>query len=75
TSIDALAVGLSFSVLHVQIVNPVIIIGIVTFLLSLLGVYLGGKFGSLFENKIEFIGGIILIGIGLKILIEHLFFM
>jgi len=75
TSIDALAVGLSFSVLQVQIVNPVIIIGVVTFLLSFLGVYLGGKFGSIFENKIEFIGGIILIGIGLKILIEHLFFM
>ena len=75
TSIDALAVGLSFSVLQVQIVNPVIIIGVITFLLSLLGVYIGGKFGSIFENKIELIGGIILIGIGVKILIEHLFFM
>lgn len=75
TSIDALAVGLSFSVLQVQIIQPVIIIGIVTFLLSLLGVYIGGRFGSLFEKKIEFIGGIILIGIGLRILIEHLYFM
>ncbi|MDP8201072.1 MAG: manganese efflux pump MntP family protein [Candidatus Tenebribacter burtonii] len=75
TSIDALAVGLSFSALQVQIIQPAIIIGIITFLLSLLGVYLGGKFGSLFENKIEFIGGTVLIGIGLKILIEHLFFM
>lgn len=75
TSIDALAVGLSFSILQVQIILPVIIIGIVTFLLSLLGVYIGGRFGSLFEKKIEFIGGIILIGIGLRILIEHLFFM
>jgi len=75
TSIDALAVGLSFSVLDVQIIYPAFIIGIVTFLLSLLGVYIGEKFGSLFENKIEFIGGVILIGIGVKILIEHLFFM
>ena len=75
TSIDALAVGLSFAVLNIQIIQPAIIIGIITFLLSLLGVYLGGKFGSLFENKIELIGGIVLIGIGLKILIEHLFFM
>jgi len=75
TSIDALAVGLSFSALQVQIIQPAIVIGIVTFLLSLLGVYIGGKFGSLFENKIEFIGGTVLIGIGLKILIEHLFFM
>jgi manganese efflux pump family protein len=75
TSIDALAVGLSFSVLQVDIITPVIIIGIVTFVLSFLGVYLGGKFGSIFENKIEFIGGIVLIGIGLKILVQHLFFL
>ncbi|MDP8267965.1 MAG: manganese efflux pump MntP family protein [Candidatus Tenebribacter davisii] len=75
TSIDALAVGLSFAVLNIQIIQPAIIIGIITFILSLLGVYLGGKIGSLFENKIELIGGIVLIGIGLKILIEHLFFM
>ncbi len=75
TSIDALAVGLSFSVLRVQIITPVIIIGIVTFLLSLVGVYIGGKFGSLFENKIELIGGLVLISIGSKILVEHLFYM
>ncbi len=75
TSIDALAVGLSFSVLNVSIIQPVIITGIVTFLLSLLGVYIGGKFGSLFESKIELAGGIVLIGIGVKILIEHLFLM
>jgi len=74
TSIDALAVGLSFSVLQVQIITPVIIIGIVTFLLSLAGVYIGGKFGSLFENKIELLGGLVLIGIGVKILFENLFF-
>ncbi|HPR16827.1 MAG TPA: manganese efflux pump MntP family protein [Candidatus Cloacimonadota bacterium] len=72
TSIDALAVGLSFSVLHVHIITPSIIIGIVTFLLSLLGVYIGGKTGSIFENKIELLGGLVLLGIGVKILLEHL---
>ena len=72
TSIDALAVGLSLSFINVSIVLPVIIIGIVTFLLSLLGVYFGNRFGHYFERKIEFIGGLILICIGIKILIEHL---
>lgn len=73
TSIDALAVGLSFSVLKVVIIFPVIVIGLVTFILSFTGVYIGGKFGSIFENKIELIGGLVLIGIGIKILIEHLY--
>ena len=73
TSIDALAVGLSLSFLEVAIVLPAIIIGIVTFLLSFLGVYIGNKVGHFFERKIEIIGGLILIGIGIKILIEHLF--
>ena len=73
TSIDALAVGLSFSFLDVTIVEPVIIIGLITFLLSFAGVYIGTKAGSMFENKIEIIGGVILIGVGIKILIEHLF--
>ena len=72
TSIDALAVGLSLSFLKVAIALPAIIIGIVTFLLSFLGVYIGDKFGHFFERKIEAIGGLILIGIGIKILIEHL---
>ncbi len=72
TSIDALAVGLSFSFLNVTIIEPVIIIGVITFLLSFAGVYIGARTGSFFENKIEIIGGIILIGIGIKILIEHL---
>ncbi|MCF7858068.1 MAG: manganese efflux pump MntP family protein [Candidatus Cloacimonetes bacterium] len=75
TSIDALAVGLSFSILQVEIIKPVLIIGLVTFFVSLGGVYLGGKFGSLFENKIELLGGLILIGIGIKILIQHLLFL
>jgi len=73
TSIDALAVGLSLSFLKVAIILPAIIIGIVTFLLSFLGVYVGNKAGHFFERKIEVIGGLILIGIGIKILVEHLF--
>jgi len=70
TSIDALAVGLSLSFLETSIVTPAIIIGIITFSLSFLGVYIGKKFGSYFE-KIGVLGGIILIIIGLRILIEH----
>ena len=72
TSIDALAVGLSLSFLKVSIVVPVIITGIITFLLSFLGVYLGNRFGRFFKNKIGVLGGLILIIIGLRILIEHL---
>jgi putative Mn2+ efflux pump MntP len=72
TSIDALAIGLSLSLLNVSIILPVVIIGIVTFSLSFFGVYIGNKFGHFFEKKIEIIGGLILIGIGIKILIEHL---
>ena len=70
TSIDALAIGLSLSLIETSIIFPVIVIGITSFLLSFLGVYLGKKFGSYFE-KIGVIGGIILIGIAIKILIEH----
>ena len=72
TSIDALAVGLSLSFLKVSIVLPAVIIGIVTFLLSIIGVYFGNRFGHYFERKIEIFGGLILICIGIKILIEHL---
>lgn len=72
TSIDALAVGVSFAFLKVSIVTPVIIIGTITFLLSYLGVYIGDRIGHFFENKIEIAGGLLLIGIGLKILIESL---
>jgi len=72
TSIDALAVGLSFAFLQISIATPVIVIGTVTFLLSLLGVFAGNRFGHFFENKIEIVGGFILIGIGIKILMEHL---
>lgn len=71
TSIDAFAVGLSLSFLETSIILPALVIGIITFSLSFLGVYLGKKFGSYFE-KIGVLGGIILIIIGLKILVEHL---
>jgi len=72
TSIDALAVGLSFSLLAVDIIVPVLIIGLVTFVLSFLGVLAGHKFGALIAGKVEILGGLILIAIGCKILLEHL---
>jgi manganese efflux pump family protein len=72
TSIDALAVGLSFAFLQVSIVAPVVIIAAVAALLSFTGFFVGQKIGHFFENRIEVIGGLILIGIGIKILLEHL---
>lgn len=71
TSIDALAVGMSLSFLNVPIVTPAIIIGLVTFSLSFAGVYLGNRFGHFLGNKVEVLGGVILITIGLRILLEH----
>lgn len=72
TSIDAMAVGIGVVFLEISLIMAVILIGIVTFLLSLLGVFIGKRFGHLFKNRVEAIGGIILIGIGVKILKEHL---
>jgi putative Mn2+ efflux pump MntP len=72
TSIDALAVGVSFAFLKISIVTPVMVIGTITFVLSFLGVFVGNRIGHFFENKIEIAGGLVLIGIGVKILIEHL---
>ena len=72
TSIDALVVGVSFAFLNISIITPIIIIGAVTFILSFLGVFVGGKLGHFFEKKIEIIGGLILIGMGIEILVEHL---
>jgi putative Mn2+ efflux pump MntP len=69
-SIDALAVGLSLSFIETSIVMPAIIIGIITFFLSFLGIFIGKKFGSKFD-KIGILGGVILIVIALRILIEH----
>lgn len=72
TSIDALAVGLTFSLLNIVVFTPILIIGAVTFMLSFAGVYIGDHLGHFFESKIELAGGLILIGIGFKILVEHL---
>ena len=72
TSIDAFAVGITFAFLKFAIITPIIVIGVVTFLLSLLGIYAGNKIGQIFKNKIKIIGGLLLIGIGTKIIIEHL---
>ena len=74
TSIDALAIGLTLSLIARSIIVAVIIIGLITFVLSYLGVLVGKRFGHFFENKIEILGGLILIGLGVKILIEHLLF-
>ena len=74
TSIDALAIGITISLLPVSIVVAVVIIGLITFVLSYLGAFLGKKFGHFFENKIEAVGGLILIGLGVKIVFEHLLF-
>jgi len=72
TSIDALAVGVTFAMIKVAIFTPIAFIGSVTFVLCLAGVYIGNAFGHFFEKKIEIFGGMVLIGIGLKILIQHL---
>jgi len=73
TSIDAFAVGISFSLLQLSLVTPVLIIGAVTFIFSLIGLFLGKYFGKIFGKRVDVAGGLILIGIGVKILYEHLF--
>jgi len=70
TSIDAFVVGISFALLNAPIIQPAIIIGIVAFILSFIGVYIGKRLGHLFGKKIEIIGGVILILIGISILIR-----
>ncbi|UCF00517.1 MAG: manganese efflux pump [Planctomycetota bacterium] len=72
TSIDALVVGITLSFLEVSIAIAVVIIGLVTFTLSYLGVFIGKKVGHFFESKIEAAGGLILIILSVKILLEHL---
>ena len=72
TSIDALIVGVTFAFLDTNIWTSVSLIGAVTFALSLFGVFLGSKIGKKLGGKAEIIGGVILIAIGLKILLEHL---
>ena len=72
TSIDALAVGVSFACIQVKLWSSVLIIGVTTFVFSVAGVKIGNAFGSKFEKSAGVVGGIILILIGLKILLEHL---
>ncbi len=72
TSIDALAVGVSFAFLNVNIIPSIIIIGITTFILSFFAVFLGKKLGEYMQSYAELFGGAILIFIGVKILLEHL---
>lgn len=72
TSIDALAVGITFAFLKVNILPSVLLIGVTTFALSLGGVLLGNRFGAKYKTKAEIAGGVILVLIGLKILLEHL---
>jgi len=74
TSLDALAAGLSFACLGVEIIAPALIIGSVTFAVSVGGFLIGNTFGHIFEKRIELAGGILLIFIGMKILMEHLLF-
>ena len=75
TSIDAFAVGITFSFFNINIFTAIIIIGITTFLISSIGVKAGKVFGLRFRSKAELLGGAVLIILGLRILIEHLFFM
>ena len=72
TSIDALAVGVSFAFLGVDIWTSILVIGLMTGAFSALGVQLGHVFGARFKSKAELVGGVILVGIGIKILLEHL---
>jgi putative Mn2+ efflux pump MntP len=72
TSIDAFAVGLSLGMLHVTILYPAAVIGVVTGSLSLVGLLAGGRLGKVFGKRMEILGGLILIGIGLRIVISHL---
>ena len=82
TSIDALAIGITFACLKIHIVMPVITIGLITFIISVIGVItfilavigtkIGNRFGDKYQNKAELVGGIILVLLGIKILLEHL---
>lgn len=74
TSIDAMALGISFALINVNILLASCMIGIITFIICLAGVFIGKRCTSLLKNRARIFGGIILCAIGLKILIEHLFF-
>lgn len=72
TSIDALAVGITFAFLNVNLILAIALIGSITFFLSVIGTKVGNIFGDRYENKAELLGGVILIFLGIKILLEHL---
>lgn len=74
TSIDALIVGVTFAFLEVNIWSAIVLIGIITFILSIIGLKLGNIYGAKYKSKAEIAGGVILILMGLKILLEHLLF-
>ncbi len=74
TSIDALAVGITFAFLSVDIIPAVAIIGCTTFIFGVAGIKIGSVFGAKYKSKAELLGGVVLCCLGLKILIEHLFF-
>lgn len=72
TSIDALAIGITFAFLNVNLVLAISLIGIITFILSVFGTKIGNRFGDKYEKEAEFLGGVILVLLGIKILLEHL---
>lgn len=72
TSIDALAIGVTFAFLDVQILPAIILIGITTFVLSVIGILCGNLFGAKYKSAAEIAGGVVLVLLGLKILLEHL---
>lgn len=72
TSLDALAAGFTFALLNGRILVPIVVIGLITFAVSVAGVLIGGRGAHFFEKKVEILGGLVLIGIGLKTLLSHL---
>ena len=72
TSLDALAIGLGFAFLNTDIIVPSLVIGLIAGLFAIAGVFLGTRLEKILGNKIEVLGGIILVGIGIKVLLEHL---
>lgn len=73
TSIDAAVVGVGFGLLKVSILIPFILITLTTFIFSMSGIFVGTRFGERYKSKAEFVGGIVLIGLGTKTLIEHMY--
>lgn len=72
TSIDSLAVGLSYAFIRINIALPAILAGVIAFAVTVIGFFLGRKLGDIFGRRAELIGGLVLIGIGIRILVEHL---